>query len=364
MSTGKTQYLGLNQWELQDKFDHLEFNEDNAKIDNAVKQLQEALPIDWFDAGAAIPQGADLNTFTENGKYYCTSSAYSKTLLNCPVMNDNFVMFVFRRTSGKSLAQMIITLGGALYIRGSDSGGSYRTWSEKQDAAAFAAHTSDVSNPHDVTAAQIGALVNGGRVSNIDSLDEDGLFKTYDESDGTFPSDITYNTGVLLHKTWDEKYKEQIFVSNETRHIYHRNMRRGAWENWKGVVTTDFGVMKIETGSYVGNGNYGSTTPNSLTFEFAPKIVMIFETNGPLCTGFENNVNALSGNAICYMSAVKEEYTKNSPWIIRKVDNGTEYDSYGKRSADGKTLYWYHEWSSASYQFNVSAETYHYVALG
>ena len=33
---------------------------------------------------------------------------------------------------------------------------------------------------------------------------------------------------------------------------------------------------KIATGSYTGTGTYGSSNPNSLTFEFDPKIVFVY----------------------------------------------------------------------------------------
>lgn len=49
--------------------------------------------IDWFGLGISIPEGADLDTYKTNGKYYCTSESRAKTLLNRPDgMNTNFVM--------------------------------------------------------------------------------------------------------------------------------------------------------------------------------------------------------------------------------------------------------------------------------
>lgn len=87
--------------------------------------------IDWFAAGTSIPRGSDLSTYTTPGKYYFGSGEYAKDLGDCPVDNDNFVMFVFKRTTGSSLTQMIITLNAALYIRGSNSTGSLREWKKK-----------------------------------------------------------------------------------------------------------------------------------------------------------------------------------------------------------------------------------------
>lgn len=91
--------------------------------------------IDWFGDGTSIPSGADLNTYMTPGKYYLGSSGVADEILNCPVANDNFVLYVFRRTTGKSINQMIITLNGALYIRGCNSSGSFenREWHAKPD---------------------------------------------------------------------------------------------------------------------------------------------------------------------------------------------------------------------------------------
>lgn len=84
--------------------------------------------INWFGDGTSIPSGSDLDTYTTEGKYYCGSTSTSATLINSPVNNDNFVMFVFKRTHGVSINQLIITLNGALHVRGASSNGALREW--------------------------------------------------------------------------------------------------------------------------------------------------------------------------------------------------------------------------------------------
>lgn len=61
MSTGKTEFLGLNLWELQDDFNHLEFNADNEKIDAAFLQLAN-LKVAWGSYEGAGAWGAEVPT--------------------------------------------------------------------------------------------------------------------------------------------------------------------------------------------------------------------------------------------------------------------------------------------------------------
>lgn len=84
----------------------------------------------WANAGKSIPTGSDLNTYTTLGKYYLGSGDNAASLLNCPVSGDNFVLFVIKRTSGsRSLQQIIITMNGAIYTRGSSSKeNDWRAW--------------------------------------------------------------------------------------------------------------------------------------------------------------------------------------------------------------------------------------------
>lgn len=101
----------------------------NTGLESALSQIDGF--IDWFDKGVSIPNNSDLDTYITPGKYYCGSTDSSATLVNSPVTNDNFVLYVLRRTTGSSITQIIITLNGKLFIRGASSNGSLRTWNEK-----------------------------------------------------------------------------------------------------------------------------------------------------------------------------------------------------------------------------------------
>lgn len=88
------------------------------------------IPIDWFEIGVAIAAETSLNNYKTPGKYYCNSTSLSAQIVDSPVTNDNYVLYVFARTSSNttSLQQMIITMNSAIYLRGCSSNGEWRAW--------------------------------------------------------------------------------------------------------------------------------------------------------------------------------------------------------------------------------------------
>lgn len=117
--------------------------------------------------------------------------------------------------------------------------------------------------------------------------------------------------------------------------------------------------VKIETGSYVGTGTYGSSNPNSLTFSFKPKLVMF--------TKFlysSDSYNYRPGATI-FVSAQYDA----GPLVFDLSDVGEESISMYINSEQvycsliDKTFSYYHK-SEQGYQMNSSGYTYHYVAIG
>ena len=101
--------------------------------------------------------------------------------------------------------------------------------------------------------------------------------------------------------------------------------------------------VKIVTGSYVGTGKYGSANPNSLTFEFEPKMVVIGADSDPLygwylwfrdaATGMVLNLGSSGGINACTIT-----------W-------------------SGKTINWFSPTSDSSRQLNAN-RPYKYIAIG
>lgn len=109
----------------------------------------------------------------------------------------------------------------------------------------------------------------------------------------------------------------------------------GITYSYLGVPFEKFPTMpRIETGSYTGTGTYGASNPNSLTFEFAPKLLIVSYNNMALLWTGGDQGTSLYGNT-----------------------NNLRF------STSGTTVSWYST-SSASYQNNANGVIYPYVALG
>ena len=97
--------------------------------------------------------------------------------------------------------------------------------------------------------------------------------------------------------------------------------------------------VKIETGSYVGTGTYGEDNPCSLAFNFEPKLVLIFGTDGKYFGMFIKNTDS---------GAISYNGDSSKTLHILEWTN---------------TLRWY-ERGYAECQLNISERTYRYAAIG
>lgn len=95
--------------------------------------------------------------------------------------------------------------------------------------------------------------------------------------------------------------------------------------------------VKIETGSYVGTGKYGQANPNTLTFGFAPKLVIFPHIS---------DYNGCPEHLMFYVGT-----------RFYKISNGIT------GTLEGGELSWYST-TSTSEQFNVLGTTYYYFAIG
>ena len=100
------------------------------------------------------------------------------------------------------------------------------------------------------------------------------------------------------------------------------------------------GGARIEVGSYVGTGTYGSSNPNSLTFGFEPKAVLFWSP--------DNNQTIA--------------YVNGGTTIFGFYQNYSDDRDSATCSLSGNTLSWYA--SDARCQGNVSGTTYYYTAIG
>lgn len=121
------------------------------------------------------------------------------------------------------------------------------------------------------------------------------------------------------------------------------------------------GGARFAAGSYSGIGTYGQNNPNRLTFDFAPKVLVIYGA-----------VRTHSNSYAVYpmmMLCAAGEYSF--------CGDGLNVKTYGKVTVEGNTVSWYTtntegDWTGEEYdytivpygQMNGAGKTYYYAALG
>ena len=139
-----------------------------------------------------------------------------------------------------------------------------------------------------------------------------------------------------------------------------------AFEKIKELIdsNTDLANSKVQmqTGSYIGSGTSGASNPTILTFGFAPTILMLFNDDGKPALGtYGNWTTPAYVPAIGNPTLLTTEYQEPALFVSQYFNNYYSYIS-AKKSADGKTVYWYNT-DDAGVQFNYRGTTYYYIAL-
>lgn len=116
---------------------------------------------------------------------------------------------------------------------------------------------------------------------------------------------------------------------------------------------------RVQVVSYVGTGTYGESNPNSLTFDFVPKVVVLLGVVDP--NGNLSSIHAWDTN---YIDIRIPSITPTS-FTAYYGFGQTSYASYqfGRVSTDRKTFYWYGSKSAFS-QLNESGYIYYYLGVG
>lgn len=119
---------------------------------------------------------------------------------------------------------------------------------------------------------------------------------------------------------------------------------------------------RVILGSYVGTGKSGKSNPNHITLAEPFKILCIY---GRQYTDSYESIDASGSGSVSNIipsSIIPTEYTRGFGFFY----SNNSRDSYGKKSADGKTFSWYFGLSptgAADVQFNTSGVVYHYYAI-
>ena len=133
-----------------------------------------------------------------------------------------------------------------------------------------------------------------------------------------------------------------------------QNLSLPQWEENDRIHHDDFNeafqtldtMPRIATGSYVGTGEYGEDHPNTLTFDFVPKLVIVSE-----CSNYKYRMIAHRG------------VTRHCNHLGNNINYGMVKLTWG-----GDSLTWYCTSGSSNSptegQMNKSGTTYYYLAIG
>lgn len=117
---------------------------------------------------------------------------------------------------------------------------------------------------------------------------------------------------------------------------------------------------KIATGSYSGTGVFGSSNMNTLTFPFAPSMVIIHEEG----SGTTTNGYARGDFAIFTQTASSASTLDGFSGTSFRASGGNSVAGFRERGQlASNVLSWYNT-EAAVYQLNASGTTYYWVAIG
>ena len=119
---------------------------------------------------------------------------------------------------------------------------------------------------------------------------------------------------------------------------------------------------RVILGSYVGTGKTGKSNPNQITLAEPFKILCIYGMQSPDSYQGIDNSGTGDTSVIIPGSIIPTEYTSGFGFFY----SSNSRDSYGKKSADGKTFSWYYDYTpsdAATVQLNLSQVVYHYYAI-
>lgn len=203
----------------------------------------------------------------------------------------------------------------------------------KMTPVAGQANTFDMVRADDPTQA--------GTPLNKATLLKDATAALYGLGTGAVPDDVLAEIGKYKQYWWRRRLPagDWEYLQSSDRSAYPDSGTQDGYEYEYLGIPFDNAVTapKIATGSYVGNGAYGSANPNRLTFGFAPQLVILPHVD---------DYNGCPEHVMFYAG------TRNY-----NIANGIT------ETLEGRELIWYST-MSADEQFNESGRTYHYVAIG
>lgn len=167
-------------------------------------------------------------------------------------------------------------------------------------------------------------------------IDQNATFQKIDSDFSLLISSGKKITSEVLAGDWE-------YLQSSDRSAYPDSGTQGGYEyQYLGIPFENAATApKIATGSYVGTGTYGQSNPNSLTFGFEPKTVIV-------------------------QMGTKKGYATWAIFLYGGVSPISHTARQVMQNIEKNNLSWYTTATSneADYQLNSSGVTYNYIALG
>lgn len=155
-------------------------------------------------------------------------------------------------------------------------------------------------------------------------------------------------------------YNEQIITTEDKNAYYEGYVDQSGWTYFEFFEETHDKIGFVETGYYVGTGESGELSPNSLTFDFVPKLIFLFDSGGrPHIQYNFNKDDSTPIYGLC--SSLTTKFEKDKLFNLQR-----NLHIFAKKTEDGKTISWYvgGAESHSKAQFNEAGVIYLYFALG
>lgn len=207
-----------------------------------------------------------------------------------------------------------------------------------------------------------GGVVTGNLILGVDSSSRSALYIGSENGaqvvfDSTWGLRVLADTIIFGQNSNDQK--SLIFHNGQIKNLSLPGSPNDAAN--KQYVDEHAGA-KVILGSYVGTGKSGKSNPNQITLAAPFKILCIYGMQWPDSYRSIDNSGTGETSVIIPGSIIPTEYTSGFGFFY----SSNSRDSYGKKSADGKTFSWYYNYTpsdAATVQLNLSQVVYHYYAI-
>lgn len=186
-----------------------------------------------------IPDGYDLNNYTESG-FYRLSSAHGHMPTGC-----DYGQMIVVQGGGDTVTQICVAYTNTAYMRSGNPLNGTGAWHEWRQMILAG------DNPSLINAASSYSIY------NIDEIHPSGIYRVAGNA-GTFPAGCENGIGTLINTYWDANYGDQIFISYFTFHMYRRRRNGSAWEPWY-IINDGFTFTK----STIDIGEGAAMLPNT-----------------------------------------------------------------------------------------------------